>query len=353
MKSVYACLLLVILLLSFSVSAQQPFEEYGYKVRVGTLSQGKYEEFFDQDTLVQIGSVILNTITGKLEYFVKYDTSYSEATLQPEVISRWLSPDPLSEEYYSVSPYNFAGNNPVLFTDPTGAYITIYYEEDGEKKEYRYEQGVAYEGNNSFVANTVAQLDYLIANPTGDNNIIAELAGHKEFNWGISYVSMDQLDNQQNMSDYITTTGLIGTPYAGTTYNDLVGFETNTGGRQSPATTLLHEGGHARINMAYYELAQKYRETGDERYLQQMDALQNQMSGRDSPGYLDNEEKYVNDTYETPHAMRMGEGIRTSDRGNKSYQTAGPFTSLPSSVAGPIENPPGILPPSVLLRINR
>lgn len=125
-KSIYHAVLLVLVANSATFS-QQPFEEYGYKVKIATLSNGKYLEFFDQDTLVQIGSVILNTLTGRLEYFVENDTSYSEATLQAEVTSRWLSPDPLSEKYYSVSPYTFSANNPVLFVDPNGAEIFVYH----------------------------------------------------------------------------------------------------------------------------------------------------------------------------------------------------------------------------------
>ena len=55
-------------------------------------------------------------ITG---YIVK-ETKYSEATLQPEIVSRWFSPDPLSDEFPSWSPYNFTNDNPIRFTDPTG-----------------------------------------------------------------------------------------------------------------------------------------------------------------------------------------------------------------------------------------
>jgi len=32
--------------ISVATLAQQPFEEYGYKVKVSTLSKGKYNEFF-------------------------------------------------------------------------------------------------------------------------------------------------------------------------------------------------------------------------------------------------------------------------------------------------------------------
>lgn len=118
--------LFAVLFVGTYLYGQQPFEEYGYKVKVATLSKGKYVEFFDQDTLVQVGSVMLNRLTGKLVYFVITDTAYSEATLKPELISRWISPDPLAAERYDFSPYNFVRNNPIIFTDPTGA-LDEYY----------------------------------------------------------------------------------------------------------------------------------------------------------------------------------------------------------------------------------
>lgn len=117
---------LILMLFPIMLVAQQPFEEYGYKPKIATLSGGKYNEFFDQDSLVEIGSVVLSVNTGKIVYFVLYDTTYSEATLQPEVISRWLSPDPLASERYDYSPYNFVRNNPIIFNDPTGM-LDQYY----------------------------------------------------------------------------------------------------------------------------------------------------------------------------------------------------------------------------------
>jgi hypothetical protein len=113
------------LLILDSISAQTPFESIGQEAEFLTLTNGKYPEVFENDTLQIIGDVVFNTVTNKIEYFIERDTSYSEATLQPEIVSRWLSRDPLAAKYPSMSPYNYAGNNPVLFIDPDGQKITF------------------------------------------------------------------------------------------------------------------------------------------------------------------------------------------------------------------------------------
>lgn len=101
--------------------SQNPFESIGVKnIKVLTFSNGKFNEFFDNDTIVQIGSVLYNTKSNEIVAFVERDTTYSEATLKPEITSRWLSPDPLAAKFPAITPYAYGANNPIFFIDPDG-----------------------------------------------------------------------------------------------------------------------------------------------------------------------------------------------------------------------------------------
>ncbi|PKV50833.1 RHS repeat-associated protein [Aquimarina sp. MAR_2010_214] len=100
--------------------SQNPFEEFNYQPKMGTLSKGKYIEHFDNDSIVRIGSVLFNTYNHQISAFAVEDTLYSEATLDPTVMSRWMNPDPLSDEFPDKSPYNFVNNNPIRYVDPLG-----------------------------------------------------------------------------------------------------------------------------------------------------------------------------------------------------------------------------------------
>ncbi|MDE1206387.1 RHS repeat domain-containing protein [Tenacibaculum larymnensis] len=104
-----------------NIQVGNPFKKFGYTPKIATLSKGKYLEFHDLDSIVPIGSVMYNVYTQKIVSFRNLDSlGLSEATLKPEVISRWLSPDPLSDEFPDKSPYNFVNNNPIRFIDPLG-----------------------------------------------------------------------------------------------------------------------------------------------------------------------------------------------------------------------------------------
>jgi len=116
MRLLYAFLLL--LSCPFVGRAQQPFERFGVKIKMLTLSNGRYSEFFTNDSLRRIGSVIYNTRLRRIAYLLPPDSLVGR--VKPEVTSRWFSPDPLAEEELHLSPYVFVANNPVRYMDPDG-----------------------------------------------------------------------------------------------------------------------------------------------------------------------------------------------------------------------------------------
>ncbi|UXX80879.1 hypothetical protein N7E81_07170 [Reichenbachiella carrageenanivorans] len=110
--------------------SQNPFDDIGIpdsEVPVLTLSNGEFQEFHDQERFVQIGSVLFDTETMLIAQMNYVDTAYSEATLEPEVTSRWLTDDPMRQY---ASPYVGMGNDPVNQIDPDGA-LSTHTDKDG------------------------------------------------------------------------------------------------------------------------------------------------------------------------------------------------------------------------------
>lgn len=132
-KSIYRLLFLInIATYSNAYAQNHPWEKYGFDPKVITLSKGKYQEFHDLKTIVEIGSVLYNTETKQLVGFIEVGT-LKENGLKPHIVSRWISPDPLSEKYSNWSPYNYAFNNPIRYIDPDGREGIKYTDENGVK----------------------------------------------------------------------------------------------------------------------------------------------------------------------------------------------------------------------------
>ena len=105
-------------------NVSNPYASIGKEAKVLTLSNGRYTEFFDNDTLQRIGSVMFNTVTNKIEYFIdENDTAYQSALSHSTESSRWLSVDPKAGKFPEMSPYCFAGNNPIYYVDQDGQVI--------------------------------------------------------------------------------------------------------------------------------------------------------------------------------------------------------------------------------------
>lgn len=98
--------------------SQAVFKKYGFNKKPLTLSKGKYNEFFTNDEVVQIGTVKFNTRTNKVIKFLVEDTTKTNYISDRSSI--WYGVDPLCEKYPNYSPYVYCMNNPVKYIDPDG-----------------------------------------------------------------------------------------------------------------------------------------------------------------------------------------------------------------------------------------
>jgi hypothetical protein len=106
------------------------------KIHMQTLTDGRYDEFPEFAETTYVGSAVYDVYKKRIIGFIKRDTVYREATLEPEVVSRWLSTDPVFHPYES--PYTAFANNPVYFVDPDGKKVKVPWiikNEDDEKKQ--------------------------------------------------------------------------------------------------------------------------------------------------------------------------------------------------------------------------
>ena len=99
-----------------------PFKSIGENPKILTLSDGRYDEIFEDDTLRRIGSVMFNTVTNKIQYFITKDDDASASIdiKRPKQSSRFMSVDPIFKKFPELCPYQFASLNPIMNIDLDG-----------------------------------------------------------------------------------------------------------------------------------------------------------------------------------------------------------------------------------------
>ncbi|MCU0391490.1 MAG: M91 family zinc metallopeptidase [Thermoflexibacter sp.] len=229
---------------------EAPKEIAGFKVRYATLSKGRYQEFFSNDTIQQIGSVLFNRVTGEVVSEVVKDSLYFPA----DVVSRWWSVDPLAKKYPELSPYVFVENNPLLNIDPDGRDVIIYYKDENNKQQQFVLNGktdLSALPNNEFVKSAVAAYQYMQSKGTGKNFISAVSDSEVKIKMQESKGTDGSFYDDKNHT---------------INWLPLGGYETANGTVLSPSTVLEHEADHAYDHAKNATAHEKRSNTKDEQY---------------------------------------------------------------------------------------
>ena len=118
-KPILTVLIFLLATLLSTAQDKNPFQSIGKKGKIVTLTNGKYEELFDQDSIQQIGTVLVNVRQMKVVKLLKDKEAHR--LLDNATSSRFLSVDPLTRNFAWNSPYAYAENTPIKFIDLDGA----------------------------------------------------------------------------------------------------------------------------------------------------------------------------------------------------------------------------------------
>lgn len=72
--------------------------------------------------------------TGLVRAYDRSGRLVEEFVLPPEIPARFLQVDPSAHSYPNISPYAYVANNPLIYIDPTGAYIEPASQKEWEKQ---------------------------------------------------------------------------------------------------------------------------------------------------------------------------------------------------------------------------
>lgn len=90
-----------------------------FDAQAPTTGKGRYLEVHTTETLEYIGSVLYNTKTNQVED-IQFYQRVGDLTMNPSLVGRFLSVDPLTSSYPELTPYQFASNTPIQAIDLDG-----------------------------------------------------------------------------------------------------------------------------------------------------------------------------------------------------------------------------------------
>ena len=132
---------------------------------------GKRSSLTEADTVpLPQGIVLRSGFSGKEDQKPEFGAEYMDfgARQYSSMQRRWMTPDPLSEKYYGISPYTYCDGDPVNFIDPDGCVRQIVTDEKNKVivisaifyAAYYYDD--VYSGYKRYLMNTIERsCDYL------------------------------------------------------------------------------------------------------------------------------------------------------------------------------------------------
>lgn len=238
-----------------NIAIGNPFAKQGFFPKIATLSRGKYLEFHDRDSIVIIGSIKYNTKQKKIVELLEIDLSDPDAQPIGDTHGRWISPDPLSEEYSNWTPYNYVMNNPIINIDPDGMQVLTDFKllKDGQVQRIDPNDGSEKRRDDRlFATNDKGQVDKsngvtVDKNKPSDGSIISSLATNYGLKGEGNYPAGINFGRTSNSSDAANVFS-----FAAKNSNVEWGLNAfNVGGGTSYTVFTGHDNGHTPSDFMY------------------------------------------------------------------------------------------------------
>ena len=126
-------------------------------------------------------------------------------------LRRWLTPDPLSEKYYTSSPYAYCAGDPINLVDPDGNKILIWSQDSESSIEFHPEK--KYEGSDRFVRIVYNLLNNAYSN--GADHVFNQLISARE-----DYHVIDAIGKTGDLQFVVNNSGIGGSMFAGALLSD-------------------------------------------------------------------------------------------------------------------------------------
>jgi RHS repeat-associated protein len=260
----------------------------------------------------------------------------AHARVYDPTVPRFWSIDEMAEKNQQFSPYSYAANNPILYTDPDGRDIVISYEEQNKRgktvtRTINYTPGMKLQGPEG-VQQTITALNFIAKN---GGDYLSKIASADYFRWTVA-VDANQTASMvfEPLQDAngIPVKSSDGKYDAYTPWSPNGGYVDEKNNTHSPVSALQHESVHANLRFEEATALNNATTPQDKRNAENWVRKRDEWSASPTgiTGYMNNEEYYVTRKEAAFQQKYLGETPRPNHRGDP-YRTTGPFSRTPAN----------------------